>query len=272
MSQPSDDPFAKLKSMQREAWALFSPLEAVTTVPAARLVAFARVRTGEAALDVGCGTGVVAVTAARAGARVRALDLSPVLLERARHNASVAGVSIDFVEGDAEALPYPDASFDVVLSQFGHMFAPRPEVVTRELLRVTKPGGRIAFATWPPELYTGRMFALVARYLPPPPPGAPAPAPPPTWGNPGVVSQRLGDAVTEVLFERDTMIVPTLSPQHARVMLEATLGPVTHVTSLLKDDAARLAEFRSELEALIGEIFVDNHMRQHYLMTRATKR
>ena len=91
-----------------------------------------------------------------------------MLLERARHNASVAAVDIDFTEGDAEALPYPDGSFDVVVSQYGHIFAPRPAVVLKEMLRVLKKGGRLAFSTWPPEYFTGRMFSFLAGYLPPP--------------------------------------------------------------------------------------------------------
>ncbi len=133
--------------MQREGWALFAPLETFTTMTAARLVSYAQVRAGQSVLDVACGTGVVALTAARAGATVRGLDLAPALLERARENAALAGVEIEFREGDAEALPCADASFDVVLSQFGHIFAPRPEVATAELLRVLKPGGTIAFST-----------------------------------------------------------------------------------------------------------------------------
>src|ERR1700722_20393907 len=114
------DPFAQFKAMQREGWNLFLPLEQFTMIPAGKLVAFAKITPGQAVLDVACGTGVVAISAARAGARVRALDLSPTLLERARENARVTGVEVDFVAGDAEALPYPDAAFDVVLSQFGH--------------------------------------------------------------------------------------------------------------------------------------------------------
>ncbi|MBI2604511.1 MAG: class I SAM-dependent methyltransferase, partial [Deltaproteobacteria bacterium] len=147
----TNDPFAQFKSIQKESWALFAPLETFTMLPAAALAKFAVVQAGESVLDVGCGTGVVAVTAARLGARVRGLDLSPVLLERAKQNASTAGVEIEFTEGDVEALPYQDASFDAVLSQFGHMFAPRPQVAVSEMLRVLKPGGRIAFSTWPPE-------------------------------------------------------------------------------------------------------------------------
>lgn len=124
----TNDPFSQFKAGQREAWALFSPIATFTTPPAASLVEYAGVRHGDAVLDVACGTGVVAVTAALCGAVTRWLDLSPVPLEDAARNAAVVGAAIEFVEGDAEALPYADGSFDVVLSQFGHMFAPRPEV------------------------------------------------------------------------------------------------------------------------------------------------
>ena len=128
MATTNTDPFVRFKAAQREAWASFVPVEITTTPPAAALVKFAEVDKGQKVLDVACGTGVVAVTAARRGAKVSGLDLTPALIERARKNASIAGVDIDFIEGDAEALPYPDASFDVVLSQFGHIFAPRPAV------------------------------------------------------------------------------------------------------------------------------------------------
>src|ERR1043165_3672872 len=119
-------------------------------------------------LDVGCGTGVGAITAARTGARVSAIDLTPPLLERAQQNAQIAEVSIDFREADAEELPFADAEFDTVLSQFAHMFAPRPEVAVREMLRVLKPGGTLAFSTWPPECLVGRTSGVTARYAPPP--------------------------------------------------------------------------------------------------------
>jgi ubiquinone/menaquinone biosynthesis C-methylase UbiE len=272
MSATSNDPFAQFKSVQREGWSLFAPIEVFTTIPAAKLVKFARITPGQEVLDAACGTGVVAVTAARAGGKVRGLDLSPALLERARLNAEIARVRIDFVEGDVEALPYADASFDVVLSQFGHMFAPRPEVALAELLRVLRPGGRIAFSTWPPELFTGAMFSLLGRFMPAPPAGAPRPAPPPEWGNPDVVRARLGDAVTDLQFERDTMQAPTLSPEHARLMFETTLGPAVKLVAALQDQPERLAELRAEFERHTAAIFEDNHLHQHFLMTRATKR
>src|SRR6185437_12640190 len=160
-SVAAGDPFVGFKAVQREAWALFAPLEAVTMVPAAKLVKFAGITAGQRVLDVACGTGVVTVTAARRGASASGLDLSPVLLERARRNAEIAGVTIDFTEGDVEALPYADASFDVVTSQFGHIFAPRPAIAIGEMLRVLKPGGTIAFNTWPPELFVGKQIDLL---------------------------------------------------------------------------------------------------------------
>lgn len=263
----SNDPFAGFKAAQREGWALFAPLEAITTIPAAALVQFAGVTAGQRVLDVACGTGVVAVTAARLGARVRGLDLAPALLARARDNAEIAGVAIDFVEGDVEALPHADGEFDVVLSQFGHMFGPRPDVTIAEMLRVLKPGGRIAFSTWPPEMFTGQMFGLVTRYLPPPP-GVP---PTTDWGRDGIVRERLGDAVTDLVFERELMSVPALSPAHYRHTFEATAAPVIKLVQTLKDDPATLARFRREFEDLIGLYWRGNTVRQHFLMTRANK-
>jgi SAM-dependent methyltransferase len=263
------DPFESFKAAQKLGWAHFAPLETYTTPTAAQLVKHARVRAGQRVLDVACGTGVVAVTAARHGARVTGLDLTPALLERARENSRTAAVEIDWHEGDAENLPFEDGAFDVVLSQFGHIFAPRPDVAVAEMLRVLKPGGTIAFATWPPELFIGRMFTLTARYAPPPPPGV---APPPQWGDPRIVSERLGNAVKDVVFERARMLVPVLSPQHFRATMERTAGPVIKmVEALTTADPAKLAAFRAEFEGLAAEYLDENIVRQDYLLTRAIK-
>lgn len=261
------DPFAAFKVAQKQGWALFAPLEIATTLPAAELVHFAGISPGARLLDVATGTGVVAVTAARLGANVSALDLSPKLLERAGENARLARVAIAFEEGDVEALPYPDASFDIVVSQFGHMFAPRPEVAIGEMLRVLRPGGRIAFSTWPPEHFVGRMFALVSRYVPPPE-GA---SPPPKWGSPDFVREKLGDAVESIEFDRGVLTFPTLSPAHYREGIERTLAPVAKLVETTTD-TAKLERFRAELEAMVASHLERNGVRQHYLMTRATKR
>ena len=266
---PQVDPFEAFKAAQRSGWAHFAPLETFTTPAAAQLVKHAKVRTGNRVLDVACGTGVVAVTAARLGARVTGLDLTPALLKLARENSRIANVDVDWREGDVEKLPFENGSFDVVLSQFGHIFAPRPEIAIAEMLRVLKPGGTIAFSTWPPELFVGRMFALTARYAPPPPPGA---APPTQWGDPRIISERLGSAVRDVVFNRASMLVPALSAQHFREGIERTAGPVIKMVEVLSaTDPVKLAAFRREYEALALEYIDENIVRQDYLLTRAVK-
>ncbi len=266
----STDVIAKFKEAQRQGWAHFAPLEALTTPTAARLVKFAGIEKGQRVLDVGCGTGVVSITAARAGAKVNGIDLTPELLERARENSRIAAVEVDWREGDAEALPFKESEYDVVLSQFGHMFAPRPEIAVREMLRVLRPGGVIAFSTWPPELMIGRSFTLVGSYMPPPPPGV---SPPPQWGDVAIVKERLGNAVKEIVFDRDRMLFPALSIGHYRGMIERTAGPMLKLVEMLSgSDPERLAKFRREYDALAAEYFADNIVRQDYLLTRAIKR
>jgi SAM-dependent methyltransferase len=161
MSQP--DAFDGFKRRQREMWASFTPTAIFTTPVAGHLVRFAGIAAGENVLDVGTGTGVVAITAARAGAEVTGLDLTPELLDEARENARIAQMEqIVWSEGDAEALPYPDRSFDVVVSQFGHMFAPRPEAAVSEIHRVLKPGGRFGASHRPHVCVHRRQLAASA--------------------------------------------------------------------------------------------------------------
>ena len=265
----TSDPFEAFKASQREVWKSFAPLAQSTTPSAARLVHFAGVRRGQTVLDVGCGTGVVAITARRAGAVVTGVDLTPELLAVAKENAAIAAVDdIVWKQGDVENLPFRDGEFDVVLSQFAHIFAPRPEVAIKEMLRVLKPGGLIAFHTWPPELLFGRIFALVSRYMPP---ADPKPAPPSQWGDPTIVLQRLGSAVRDVTFNRGVQLTPALSPQHYRHQLEQSGGPMVRVLQNLKDDPARLAQFRLEYDDIVWQYFDRNIVRQDFLETRATK-
>jgi SAM-dependent methyltransferase len=262
------DPFESFKAAQKKGWAHFALLELQTTPCAAQLVKRAGVRPGQKVLDVCCGTGVVSVTAARLGAKVTGLDLTPELLMRARENARIGGLDIEWHEGDVENLPFADASFDVVLSQFGHIFAPRPELAVAEMLRVLKPGGTIAFSTWPPDLFVGRMFALTASYLPPPP----GVAPPAQWGDPNIVRQRLGAAVKDISFDRARMNVYALSPAHQREAMERAVGSMARVVEELSGtDPEKLLEFRRQYDAIAGEYFEENILRQDYLITRATK-
>jgi SAM-dependent methyltransferase len=262
------DALAQFKAAQRQAWVSFTPFELTTCTAAPRLVEFAGIQAGQRVLDVACGTGVVAITAQRRGANVTGLDLTPELLKRAHENAAVADADVEWREGDVESLPFLDGAFDVVLSQFGHMFAPRPEIATREMLRVLKPGGLIAFSTWPPELCIGRIFTLVGRYLPPPPDWV---SPSPQWGDPTIVRNRLGVAVTNLVFDRAVMLSPALSPAHYRAFLEVNAVPVLRLVQTLQGEPTRLAAFRRELDEIATQYFKDNVVRQDYLMTRATK-
>lgn len=259
----TSDPFADFKAQAKEGWKFFAPFAMTTTPPAARLVRFARVHPGQKVLDVACGTGVVAITARLEGASVTGLDLTPELLAVAKESAAIADLDdIVWKEGDVENLPFPDGPFDTVLSQFGHIFAPRPEVAIHEMLRVLRPGGRIAFSTWPPELFTGRMFALTAGYMPAPP--GPKPASPVLWGDPNVVVQRLGSAVKDLTFDRGTMLSPALSPQHHRRLFEQNSGAVTRLMQLLKDDPEQIARFRREYDQLVAQYLEGNVVRHTF--------
>jgi SAM-dependent methyltransferase len=145
------------------------------------------VAAGTRMLDVGCGAGQIAIPAARAGARVTGIDIASTLVAQARARAASEGVHAHFDEGDAEMLPYDDASFDLVVSLIGAMFAPRPERVAKELVRVCRSGGRIAMANWTPEGHVGQMFKIIGRHVPPPP----SMASPVKWGDEGTVRERM---------------------------------------------------------------------------------
>jgi SAM-dependent methyltransferase len=264
-----EDTFGEFKSGQREMWSSFAPTAILTTPVAAHVVDFAGVRAGEKLLDVACGTGVVAITAARRGASVSALDLTPELLNQARENEKIAGCNaIEWTVGDAERLPYSDGSFDVVISQFGHMFAPRPDLALSEMRRVLMPGGRIAFATWPPEHFVGRFFAFVARHSPPPP-GA---APPPMWGVVPIVIERLSNGFEAPFFERGVMRVPALSLAHLWNQMSVSIGPLQKIVERLSDNPVQLSAVREEMLALAEPYFSNNIMHQDYLLTRAKAR
>ncbi len=263
------DPFSQFKQLQKGAWSFFAPLETATMTAATKLIRHARVRPGDRVLDVACGTGVVAMSAAFVGATAVGLDLTPELLSRARDHSKLAGHNVDWHEGDAEALPFEDQTFDVVVSQFGHIFAPRAPVVTREMLRVLRPGGTLAFSSWPPELYVGRVFQITSQYMAPLPSGV---TPPLAWGETQFIREQLGDRVSEIVFDRDTMKGSALSPAHHRAVIERTAGPIMKVVQELgTTDSEALEAFRKEIETVTAQFWSDNQVRQGYLMTRAVK-
>jgi ubiquinone/menaquinone biosynthesis C-methylase UbiE len=192
-------------------------------------------------LDVACGTGNATIPAARDGARVTGLDFSGELLEIARERAADAMVEVEWIEGDAQELPFDDASFDRVISVFGHMFAPDHRRTADELLRVTRPGGTIAVACWTPDGSMGRMFRTIAELVPPPPGGTP----PVLWGTEEHVRELLGDAE----FERHDVEWQDESVEsYARFMLES-FGPLLNVREALAEREGELDErFRAFLE------------------------
>jgi ubiquinone/menaquinone biosynthesis C-methylase UbiE len=236
---------------------------------AARLVRFAGVDRGNAVLDVGTGSGIAAIVAAQRGGRVTGVDPTPALLAKARDNAALAGVDVAWHEGVAEALPLPDGSFDVVLSQYAHMFSTAPERAAAEMLRVLKPAGRIAFAAWSPEGLAPRLMGLSLAHLPSPPSPPPSPF---LWGESRGVRDYLGDRVTDIRFEHAALMLPALSPAHARRLLEETFTPALMIVRMLGDRPAELAQWRAEHDSIAREFFADGRLRFDYLLTRASKR
>jgi SAM-dependent methyltransferase len=219
---------------------------------------------------VGTGSGVVAIVAARQGARVTGVDPTPELLAKGSENARLAECEeIAWNDGTAERLPYGDGTFDVVVSQYAHMFSPEPDAAAREMLRVLKPGGRIAFASWTPEGLAPRLMGLTFRYMPPAP-GDPPPSPF-AWGDPHGVRQYLGDRVRDLAFEHAALWLPALSPGHARRLFEETFGPTLLLVGALGSDPVRLAEWRRDHNRIAAEFFADGRLRFDYLLTRATK-
>lgn len=192
----------QLKAKMRETWMAgdFGQIARFTARAAAEFVDRLEIRPGMRVLDVACGTGNLAIPAARKGAEVTGIDIAPNLVDQARKRAAAEGLNATFEEGDAEQLPYPDAQFDVVMSMFGAMFAPRPERVALELARVCRTGGRIAMANWTAEGFVGKSFAVSARHVPPPV-TLPAPV---LWGDETTVRERLGAAAKHIATERRT--------------------------------------------------------------------
>ena len=199
---------AQMKRMTRTTWALGNFPEVARRSlwnVGDELVRRVGVGVGEDVLDVACGTGNVALRAARAGGRVTGVDITPELFEAGRLLADDAGVSVEWVEGDAEDLPFEDASFDLVLSTFGVMFAPRHQVAADELVRVLRPGGRLGICSWTPEGAQGESFRILGAHLPPPPPFA---QPPLLWGTETHVTELFAGSGVTLEFERATAVEP----------------------------------------------------------------
>jgi ubiquinone/menaquinone biosynthesis C-methylase UbiE len=204
------------------------------------------VRPGMRVLDVAAGTGNVAIRAAEAGAAVVAADLTPEHFEAGRREARDRGVELDWVVADAEALPFEDASFDVVTSSFGAMFAPDHGAVAGELLRVCRSGGTIGMANFTPEGLGGTFFGTLAPYMPPPPPAAQAPL---LWGTDTHVRSLFGERVASLALERRTYVERAASPEAYRALFDETFGPVIALRAAHAGDAKRAAALDADLAA-----------------------
>lgn len=208
------------------------------------VVAALDLKPGAKVLDVACGTGNSAIPLAKRGADVTGVDIAENLLEQARQRAQDARVQARFQEGDAERLAFPDNSFDLVISIFGAMFAPRADLVARELQRVCRPGGRIVMGNWTGRGYVGEMFALNARYVPPPP----GVSPPLEWGSEDILRQRFGEGMANVQFKRRiSMFQLPLNEAQAVEHFLTYFGPTLRTFAAL--DSAGQDAYRHDLEA-----------------------
>jgi len=236
-----------IKEKQQKTWASgnYAVIGNQLVIMGERINEAVDVHSGEKVLDVATGSGNTAISAARRYADVTGLDYVPGLIEQARVRAGAEGLEVAFVVGDAEDLPFAEASFDVALSTVGVMFAPDQEKTASELLRVTRPGGRIGLANWTPDGFIGNMFKTVGRHVPPPP----GIKPPPLWGTEVRLRELFGDEVSSLTTTRRTYNFRFLSAEHLIDTFRTYYGPVHKAFEAL--DAEGRDAFAKDLEELI---------------------
>jgi SAM-dependent methyltransferase len=243
--RPGPD-FAAIKSRQQATWASgdFAVVAARIVYQAEHLVEAADVQAGWRVLDVATGSGNAAIAAARRGCDAVGLDYVPALLERGRVRAAAEHLDVEFVEGDAENLPFPDASFDAVLSIYGVMFAPNHRRTAAELARVCRPGGRIALASWTPDGFIGETFRVFARHVP----GVPGLQPPVFWGEENYLESLFEQSAASVTSRRQTAVFRFRSAEENVDFFRTYYGPTLRAFESL--DPVRRAALRNDLLAL----------------------
>ncbi|MFJ5698401.1 class I SAM-dependent methyltransferase [Arthrobacter sp. NPDC093139] len=266
-----------LKEKHRAMWAQGDyPALASELIPnlGAILVEACGIKPRQRVLDVGAGAGNAAIPAAMMGAQVVASDLTPEMFDAGRHQAADRGVDLEWMEADAEALPFPDGEFDVVMSCLGVMFAPHHEKSAGELLRVCRPGGTIGLLSWTPEGFLGQMFATMKPFAPPPPPGA---QPPTLWGSEDHVRKLLGGNVTDIDARKQTVTITSFhQPNDFLHYFKSHYGPTISVYKSLGGDEERvkaLDEALTELAAAYSDAHGDapSQMDWEYLLLTAKK-
>jgi ubiquinone/menaquinone biosynthesis C-methylase UbiE len=237
-----------VKQVQQKIWSEgdFAVVAQTVSIVGEELCEAVDVMPDERVLDVACGSGNATLPAARrAWGNTVGLDYVPELLERGRERAAADRLAIEFVEGDAENLPFDDASFDVVLSTFGVMFAPDHQKAADELLRVCKPGGRIGLANWVPDSFVGEMFKTTSKHAPP----APGVQPPPLWGTEDHLRELFGDQVTDLNAERVSVKMRFRSADHWLEVFRTYFGPTKVAFERVGEDGEEALE--SDLRDLL---------------------
>jgi SAM-dependent methyltransferase len=237
-----------VKARQKATWESgdFGQIARTIETVAEDFMAQQSIPAGAQVLDVACGTGNLAIIAARRGGDVSGIDIAANLIDQARARAAAEGLRIAYEQGDAEALPYVDDQFDLVVSMFGVMFAPRPSIATTEMLRVTRPAGRVAMANWTPEGFIGEMFQIFKAHLPPPSPGVPSPM---AWGDEATVRARLRHGFSEVrLTRRIALMGYPFPPAETVEFFRQYYGPTQKAFAAL--DPAGQAALRRDLVKL----------------------
>jgi len=247
-TSPSPD-LAAIKRRQQQTWAAgdYAAVGVTLQIVSERLCETVDLRAGERVVDVATGSGNTALAAARRFGEVVGIDYVPDLLDRARARAAADGWEIAFEEGDAEALPFPVASFDIVLSTFGQMFAPDQERTAAELLRVCRPGGRIGLANWTPDSLIGAIFRVNAKYVTPPT-NLRSPL---LWGTEERLRELFGDAVSSLVATRRDFIFRYHSPEHWLEYFRTNYGPTKKTFEAI--DASRHEELANDLLAVQNE-------------------
>jgi SAM-dependent methyltransferase len=248
-TETSAPDFAAIKARQQLVWTSgdYHAVAARIVPMAERLVEAADLPAGAKVLDVAAGSGNASLAAARSGCEVTGLDYVPELLERGRVRAAAEGLPVDFVTGDAEDMPYEDASFDAVLSCVGVMFAPDQERAAAELVRVCRPGGTIALANWTPASFVGGIFRTVGKHVPPPA----GVQPPGLWGTRERLEELLGDSVSDLSVTQRAYVFRFRSAAEFTDFFRVNYGPVRKAFEAL--DEAGQRQLHADLTALATE-------------------